>query len=232
MKVVFLNTWNGKMRAEIEPFIREQSQDADIFCLQEVYPEMRALCQQWLSDYQEFYAYKFIVKDDDFPQATYVRKSMPGLESEIVLENEPNCGLGINVRFQTKNGILNVCNFHGAAFPGDKLDNPNRLKQSERLIDFFRQRDGQKIIGGDFNLLNNTQSVRMFSENGYADLIHDFEIKTTRNRLAWEMYPDSKQFYSDFVFVSPEVKIEQFMVPENEISDHLPIIMEIEINKA
>ena len=84
------------------------------------------------------------------------------------------------------------------------------------------------MIGGDFNLAPETKSIAMLTENGYRDLIKDFKIRTTRNRLAWEMYPESKQYFSDYVFASPEVKVKEFTVPENEISDHLPLILDIE----
>jgi endonuclease/exonuclease/phosphatase family metal-dependent hydrolase len=67
----------------------------------------------------------------------------------------------------------------------------------------------------------------MFEENGYRDLIKEYKISTTRNRLAWEMYPDNKQLFSDYVFLSPGITINNFSVPDNEISDHLPMILEV-----
>jgi endonuclease/exonuclease/phosphatase family metal-dependent hydrolase len=90
------------------------------------------------------------------------------------------------------------------------------------------RKPGLKIIGGDLNLMPDTESVRMFAANGYRDLIAEFKIPTTRNRLVWDKFPDSKQYYSDYVFVSPEVKVREFSVPNNEISDHLPLIVDIQ----
>ena len=69
----------------------------------------------------------------------------------------------------------------------------------------------------------------MFQKYGYLDLIKKFGIKTTRNEVAWENYPDNKQYFSDYVFVNPEAKIKSFSVPDLEISDHLPLILEIEV---
>jgi exonuclease III len=229
MKIVFLNTWNGKIRDGITEFIKEHSRNTDVFCFQEVYPEMRFFCKEILPDYAEFYAYKFVVKDDDFPQATYVNKKINNISSSILFDRQLDCGLGVNVIFSLGNNNVHICNFHGLSKPGNKLDNSNRLKQSKYLIDFFRDKDGQKIIGGDFNLLPDTKSIQIFKENGYRDLIKDFNIKTTRNRLSWEMYPDNPQYHSDYVFLSPEVKIKKFSVPDVEISDHLPLILEIEV---
>ena len=41
------------------------------------------------------------------------------------------------------------------------------------------------------------------------------------------MYPESPQLFSDYVFVSPEVAVSGFSVPEDEISDHLPMIVDL-----
>jgi len=36
--------------------------------------------------------------------------------------------------------------------------------------------------------------------------------------------------HSDYVFVSLEVKVKKFEVPNIEISDHLPLILDFEMN--
>lgn len=226
MKIVFLNTWNGKIKDGITEFIREQSRDTDIFCFQEVYDEMKLLCRELLPDFTEFSAYKKI-EGDDYPQATYVSKKIKEVEFEEVLEGQMDCGLGVDIKIPIKDKNIHICNFHGRCYPGHKLDNPERLKQSEGLVEFFKDKKGLKIIGGDFNLLPNTKSIQMFKENGYRDLIKDFNVKTTRNRLAWESYPNNPQYHSDYVFVSSDVKVKDFSVLDIEISDHLPLILEI-----
>jgi endonuclease/exonuclease/phosphatase family metal-dependent hydrolase len=88
--------------------------------------------------------------------------------------------------------------------------------------------DGEKIIGGDFNLNKNTESVKMFEKNGYRNLIEEFGIEVTRNHLIWDLYPENIQFWADYLFVSPEVKVKSFEVPKNEVSDHLPQVLVIE----
>lgn len=216
------------MQDGISRFIEEHSADTDVFCFQEVYENMKVLCEKLLPDHKEIVAYKHIGIENDFPQATYSRKSLNLLSSEVVLDNQPGVGLGIYTQIQLGDQLVHVCNFHGSARPGDKLDTKERIEQSDRLIDFFKDKKGSKIIGGDFNLFPETKSLRMFGEGGYRDLIKDFKIPTTRNRLTWEMYPDNKQYYSDYVFVSPEVKVKSFSVPNLEISDHLPLLLEID----
>ena len=227
MKVVFLNTCNGNIREGIAAFIKQQAPDTDVFCFQEVYNEMRTLSGELLPNYRMIGGYKKVAEDDDFPQATYVRNDLELLSSELVLENQPGAGLAIYTRINTQNTTIHLCNLHGTARPGSKLDTPQRINQSQVLLEFFEEKKGMKIIGGDFNLLPETKSAQMFEENGYRSLIRDFRIPTTRNRLIWELYPESQQYFSDYVFVSPEVNVREFSVLTNEISDHLPLVLRV-----
>ena len=228
MKVIFLNTCNGKIRDGIAAFIKQQAPDTDVFCFQEVYEEMRILSGELLPDYRLISGYKKVAEDNDFPQATYVRSDLDLPSSGIVLENQPGAGLVICTQISTQNSTMHLCNLHGTARPGNKLDTPQRIKQSQELLDFFENKKGMKIIGGDFNLQPETKSARMFEENGFRSLIKDFRIPTTRNRLIWELYPENKQYFSDYVFVSPEVNVKEFSVLANEISDHLPLVLKVE----
>lgn len=95
MKIIFLNTWNGKIRDKISDFIKDQAKDADIFCFQEAYDCMRDLTRELLPDYDEQAAYKFVIEDDDFPQATYTRKNMSIISSGSILKDQKGTGLGI-----------------------------------------------------------------------------------------------------------------------------------------
>ncbi len=228
LKIVFLNTWNGKIREEFSDFIKKQSIDTDIFCFQEAYDEMRQLAIDILPDYNELAAYKFVIEDDDFPQATYIRKNIEVISSGTILENQKNTGLGIFHEIKVGENNVFITNFHGISKPGNKLDNPERILQSESLIKFWKDKPGLKIIGGDFNLFPETKSIKMFTKNRYRDLIKEYKVPTTRNRLAWEMYPDNPQLFSDYVFLSPEISVNSFSVIDNKISDHLPMILEIE----
>ena len=228
MKMIFLNTWNGRIRQGIAAFIQQQIPGTDVFCFQEVYKEMQTLCRGLLPNYRMIRGYKKVAEDDDFLQATYLRNDLQLLSWQLVLKKHPGTGLGIYTQIDMRNNMIHLCNLHGTARPGTKLDTPQRINQSQELLDFFKEKKGLKIIGGDFNLGPETKSVQMFEENGYRNLIREFGIRTTRNRLAWEPYSDDKQYYSDYVFVSPEVKVKEFSVPENEISDHLALVLRLE----
>lgn len=230
MKIIFLNTWNGKVREKIREFISKHRSDTDVYCFQEAYDQMRGLCLNVLQGFKLTNGYKYVAEGEDFLQATYYRDAISLRSQKTVLQDIPNVGLGLYTELFIGGKSINLCNVHGVAKPGNKLDTPQRLEQSQTLLDFFEDINGLKIIGGDFNLELATESITMFEARGYVNLIKKFGIKNTRNRFGWDRYPTSKQYYSDYVFVSPDVKVKRFEVSNDEISDHLAMILELDSN--
>lgn len=127
---------------------------------------------------------------------------------------------------------LIVCNFYGTARPGNKLDTPERILQSQKALDFLSQQKGEKIIAGDFNLLPETESVRMFERAGFHNLVKEFSIPTTRGTLVKKMHPEYAdtpegfQEFADYAFISQGITATAFTVPDLPISDHLPLILD------
>lgn len=231
MRIVFLNTWNG-IQSGFGEFVSEQAPQTDVFCFQEVYPEVKGRLAHLLPNYHLVDAYKENSADDNFPQATYIRDGMQILKWSPVLAELNGTGLGIFTEISKEGQRANLCNFHGTARPGNKLDTAQRLQQTEGLLAFFATLNGPKIIGGDFNLDHAAKSIQMFEQAGYRNLVKEFGITNTRNRLVWERYPASIQHHSSYVFVSKEIKVANFSVPqpeEFEISDHQPLILEVRL---
>lgn len=232
MKTVFLNAWNAR-RPEIGEYITEQAQTTDVFCFQEAYETMQALCAKLLPDYVVYQDYKSTSEGDTFAQATYVHKRHTVVSFGSILKDVPNTGLGLYVEIEGDKGeegqngrTVVIGNAHGISRPGDKLDTPNRIIQSQELITFFGpffESESEIIIGGDLNLFPKTESLGMFEQAGYTDLIKKLGITTTRNQHAWDRHPNNKQYYSDYTFISSSVELVSFEVPHNLISDHLPL---------
>ena len=131
------------------------------------------------------------------------------------------------VRFEKNGARYTLAHVHGIAHPGDKRDTPERIAQSQKIIDFLAGEAGEKILGGDFNLLPDTESIRMIERAGMRNLITDFHIATTRNQLSYGQYPEGqRQYFADFAFISPGIRVADFQVPEIQISDHLPLVLE------
>jgi endonuclease/exonuclease/phosphatase (EEP) superfamily protein YafD len=230
MKIIFLNAWRGQI-PQVKDFILEHIKTTDIFCLQEAgFSKNSIFCQDYLSpQYIFFTESKILTTDDTIVQATFVKKQHQVLNTQLVCKEEKNIGLGLFTQIKSSNNkIFNVLNFHGTAWPANKRDDPNRLKQSKLIIDFMSKFNENKIIGGDFNLNPDTKSVTLFEQKLYLNLIKKFEIKSTRNEIAWADYSvEQRQSFADFVFISTNLKIKSFTVPYNEISDHLPLILEM-----
>lgn len=227
MKTIFLNAWRGQIPS-IKQFILDNISTTDVFCFQEAgESDSHIFCQDYLSsDFQLFHYQKQLRPDDVMVQATFIKKDFSVLKTEAISLDQPNIGLGLFSQIKdTNHQVFNIVNFHGFPWPGDKQDNPDRLKQSQEIINFLKDFSDPKIIGGDFNLDRDIQSVRLFEENNYKNLIKEFYIGNTRNRLSWEQY-DNKQNFADHLFISPNLKVKYFSVPYIEISDHLPLILE------
>lgn len=135
-------------------------------------------------------------------------------------------GLAIVTEVQVGECRVWICNVHGRSQPKEKRDDAGRIRFSNELIQYFENKEGPVVIGGDFNLFPDTQSIQMFSERGYRDLVNEFAIETTRNHLAWDRFP-VKMKYSDYIFLNDKVALTGFSVTENEVSDHLPLAISI-----
>lgn len=131
-------------------------------------------------------------------------------------------------RFRRGIKMHTIVNVHGVAYPGSKLDTPERRSQSQKIVEFLNREKSEKILGGDFNLMPDTESIRMIERAGMRSMIKEFNIRTTRSILSYARYPETdRQHFSDYVFVSPGVGVSDFRAPQISISDHLPMVLGI-----
>ncbi len=232
MKIVFLNCWDATMGENLRGFILRHRDDTDIFCFQEAEEKFVSFAKELLENFEFTQATTRGLRQDrdNYTNCTYIRKDLGDVQSQPLLVHEEGCGVGLYSEVGINGKTLSLVNFHGQWKPGTKIDTEIRLRQSQLLIDFLRDKEGLHIIGGDFNLLLDTESVRMFEQAGYKNLIRDWDIKTTRNQISWSVPGNEKQLWADFVFVSPDVQVKSFVVPEDdESSDHLPMILELDL---
>ena len=215
------------MRDGIVDFLKQHRDETDIFCFQEADGNMPEICGETLPNYKQINSYKYVSEYDEFPQLTCIHNDINIVSSGVLFEGNMTAGLGLYVKINVTDQEITLLNFHGLSRPGDKLDSPDRLKQFRGVIDFMQRWSKIRIIGGDFNILPDTESIELFEKQNYRNLIREFNIPTTRNRIVWEKFPDNKQLHSNYAFVNKEVTIKSFSVENIEISDHLPMILEI-----
>lgn len=235
MRVIFLNSWLGEAGKPFFDFIKKESSKTDIFCFMEVSPDLCSKVVSILKDFNVFYEKDHLLLFNKIicGQAIFAAKKIGvGKSGKVSIYRQSSRDIGFMqfTELKIREKRIWLGSVHGKTLPGTKLDTPIRLKQSEKIINFFADKNGLKIIGGDFNLMPNTESIRMFEKAGYKNLIKDFNIQETRNCLSWEQFPNNeKQHFADYVFVSLDVKVKKFEVPYNEISDHLPLILDFEV---
>ncbi len=236
MRIIFLNCWQAKAGKAFFDFVERESKTTEIFCFQEVTPDLySALLASFVGHKGSYRKSKVLLLGRiRYGQAIFVKKRF---KMNTSVKIPLYCELKNDIGFMQCASVLVggkklwLGNLHGKAHPGHKLDTKIRLNQSKVIIDFFKNKKGSKIIGGDFNLLPRTRSIKMFEEEGYVDLVKKFKVTSTRNRLAWKQLKknEEKQYFADYVFVSPEVKVKNFEVPDCESSDHLPMVLDFEV---
>jgi endonuclease/exonuclease/phosphatase family metal-dependent hydrolase len=128
---------------------------------------------------------------------------------------------------ETPRGPLTIAHFHGLLDDGHKYDTAARIAQFEEIRAFLHAIHNPKIFCGDLNVRPDTESIRMFERAGLRDLVREFEIPLTRNNnhAGLAQYNDP---ISDYLFVSPEIKVLKFEALPDEVSDHLPLALEFE----
>ncbi len=229
MKIMFLNVCEAVLKQSLEDFIDKQKDTVDIFCFQETNDTFQKNNQSRLTEFNNISSQKESGVQDNYYLSSYVRKELEVLEEKTLFVDDLKIGLAQILKIRTEKKIFYLANIHGVWRPPmNKQDTSDRVRQSKAIVDELSHLNGAKIVGGDFNLYPETESILMFEKNGYTNLIKKFGIKTTRNEYAWRNYQNNKHYFSDYVFVSLEVKVKSFEVIENEVSDHLPMILEIE----
>ncbi|MBM3256915.1 MAG: hypothetical protein FJY98_01115 [Candidatus Liptonbacteria bacterium] len=180
-------------------------------------------------------------------QATFVRKSIQVLSTEetfvyrerngaVDTKTIPSVLLCTRIAMGPK--TFSISNLHGLAHPPETLaklhkephflghrDTPDRLLQSEKVLEFLKGEKEPKIICGDFNLRPDTQSFALLAEH-MRNLVEEFSIERTRSRLSKHFNKKDFDAVVDYILVSHDVAVERFEVPNVEISDHLPLILE------
>lgn len=122
-----------------------------------------------------------------------------------------------------------VANFHGIVdSESGKRDSDLMTRQSRAVLDATRRFTEPSILVGDFNLRPETESIAMFARAGYRNLIAEYGVGLTRSSHYRDM-ETYKDYVSDYAFVSPGIRVTDFRVMPDEVSDHLPLVVEFSL---
>lgn len=226
MEITYLNTWHGTLRDELRRYIKDARTNGDLFCFQEAHTNEQEAYTDLFLDYEKYYDEK-VQENLLLSNVIFVRKGIEVVDSGTLLNEGSDIGFANYVVIRQGNDETSICNVHGIPHPGHKLDSPERIEQSQVILNYFKNKP-RIIIGGDFNLLPEAKSIKMFEQYGYRNLIGEYAIKTTRNHIALDAYPDNPQYYADYVFVSSDIRVTDFTVLDDIISDHQPLTLRID----
>lgn len=243
MKLITLNTWGGVIHKPLLEFLA-RNKSVDIFCFQEVYHNARAevLEDRWRGDALNLHSDIADILVDhvgyfrpshrgDYGLSTFVKKDITvSKEGDIKIHEMldyagGDCNHPRNMQHVELVGMGNkitIANAHGLWNGRGKTDTQERLEQSRKIKEFMDSVMGKKILCGDFNLLPNTESLKML-EIGMRNLVHEYGVRSTRTSL----YTKPEKF-ADYIFASPDVKVVDFKVLPDEVSDHSPLLVEFE----
>lgn len=241
MKLMTLNIWGGHVKKSLLEFINAH-RAVDIFCLQEVYNhalnrisiEDREVSLNIFSELQdiltEHNAFFRPVVEGIYGIGMLVKKGIDVIdEGEIIIHENPNyLGRGPThsrnlqwLQYRSQNNINHyVLNVHALWNGKGKLDSPERIAQSKKMMEFLSTIKAPKILCGDFNLRPETESIKLIEE-GMNNLIKQYDIHSTRSNL----YQKDEKF-ADYIFTSPDIIINSFQVLNDEVSDHLPLLLD------
>ncbi len=252
MKLISLNIWGAQVYEPLMAFLKLHAADTDIFCFQEVLiggkgqtsrGEMKSLYEDisnilinhsgYFSEYGEGSHYGESSKNLDFKFgiAIFAKKEhkQSFVESTALYDSDKkltdySCRFAAGVSMAVLVLKLTIINVHGLWQESGKKDTEARLEQSQRIIDLASKTGERKIICGDFNLLPNTESIAIIERTGMRNLIKEYGITSTRSPL-YRHYTDAPLF-ADYTFVSPDIKVQNFEVLQDLVSDHLPMMLE------
>lgn len=247
MKVITLNTWGGRITKELIDFFAKHKGTTDVFCLQEVYhrathihveqggidPNLTLLddIKEVLPDYLgyfrphylETYGLATLVKNDLIVTAEnefFVHRHKGFVPRDIILNHARNVQV-TSIRQGTED--FHVFNFHGLWCGEGKRDSEPRLEQSRKLVEYLKQFEGKKVICGDFNLLPDTASLGMIEGIPLRNLVKEYSITSTRTS-----YYKKELRLADYILVSDTVEVIDFRVLPDEVSDHSPLVSELQ----
>jgi endonuclease/exonuclease/phosphatase family metal-dependent hydrolase len=105
------------------------------------------------------------------------------------------------------------------------LSDEDRIVQVESIIKFLNQIDGPTVITGDFNGTSEDKAVALLRNEFFDIQSHTEQASQGTFRSKDGSIGDRM----DYILTSPEFTLKRFEVVDNLLSDHLPLIAELEL---
>jgi endonuclease/exonuclease/phosphatase family metal-dependent hydrolase len=120
---------------------------------------------------------------------------------------------------------LRLLNYHGI-WSKDKTGTGKTKTACEFIKKLALDVNCPAIVAGDFNLFPDTESITVFKPE-LKSLVDEYKIKTTRP-ITNELSGKTRNVV-DYIFITKEIKVNDFQVLDIDVSDHLPLVLDFEI---
>lgn len=239
MRIMQINLWTGRIKYPLKKFIARAG--VDILCGQEAV---------WKEDDQEQIENLFTTADqiknfgefqDDFRTANMGMRLGNGVmmmgnvvmsRSKLVEKEEklvhgvPNLedGKMIDHAYFAQKVVIGegvvVVNYHGYWKP-EPIGDENTVVAMEKVAEMIRGETRPVVMCGDLNVISESPAMRCL--DFMRDLTEESGVKTTLSGLGFQ-----GEVACDHVLVNDKVKVRDFRVIDELVTDHKAIIVEIE----
>jgi endonuclease/exonuclease/phosphatase family metal-dependent hydrolase len=250
IKVISLNIWAGELLPAAIDFLKQQQ--ADVVLLQEVTDSpdktmaekhrVREILRRELDyEHQEFvHAFTYKGSDGLVPQGAsilskyplsnpgalfFIKETKPYYDE--VLENAPVVPRLLQyAELSTPAGPVNVFNIHGIWDLAGDAYTPARQEMAKAILAAVKDKPNV-ILGGDSNA---SQGNPLWQEIGRElKSVLDPAPASTFN-MPRKSLPGYATAAVDVLYVSPNIKVLSAEVPAVDVSDHLPIVVTLDIS--
>jgi endonuclease/exonuclease/phosphatase family metal-dependent hydrolase len=255
LKIVQINAWLGRLNGPLVRFVAQQS--PDILCLQEVLlpaaEDLPPFHDQYgfVEEIQNaanldnlFFtpAWGFTMSSVKIDVGLAILARHPILNkeqlhisnqyyvTEKVGDYQRNTRAFQSASIELGNGkIISIANYQGylagAHASGDETSELLMKKVEESVSDL----QPPLIFCGDFNVSPATPTMRVLDSLGLRNLVVENGVSTTLNQAHRAPKSDRNSVVCDYILTSPDIKIKEFTVSEEVVSDHKALILEFEI---
>ncbi len=119
--------------------------------------------------------------------------------------------------------LIHVMSLHGA-WTAPPTDTPEALRQAEKIKEYLKGLDAPFIMGADMNTTPDMQVIKTVEEAA-SNFVANSGIERTTHPIVHKVA--KKKLVVDYIFVSG-VKLISIKAPVVLVSDHLPVVAELE----
>lgn len=253
LKIVSLNLWlGGKLADSLQDFLAQEQ--ADLMLLQEAYNgqgqiETRLKTVEQLKaifpDYNHQFGPIFLdqrEQEGEIQAGLLILSRLPLSEFRTVHFDVPYgkyqhdlmtdfsqfpAGMQIGAMTLDQRQIK-LINVHGPVDLDGTADTKRRLNMRDKILPELDTKQAI-IMSGDFNVRPQTQTIQAIRSQLHS--VFDEELTTTFNIRRKDLVnsPGYQSAVVDMMFVSPEIKILSKSCPKVDVSDHLPLVVKLDL---